>query len=219
MCGRFTLTTPAEALAEALGLDAAPELEARYNVAPSQPVLAVRARRDGAGREAVRFAWGLVVRDTKGGRPLINVRSESASRVPAYREAFRLRRCLIPADGFYEWRREGRLRQPYYVRRTDRAPFAFAGLWEEATRDGSASCAVLTTEPNRLLRGIHDRMPAILGPEAYAHWLDAGAEAAALAPLLRPYLDELLTLYPVEPWVNDAGHDDASCIEPQRRLL
>jgi putative SOS response-associated peptidase YedK len=140
--------------------------------------------------------------------------------VPAYREAFRRRRCLIPADGFYEWRQEGRLRQPYYVRRRDGAPFALAGLWEEAAGSGPGTCAILTTEPNALVREIHDRMPAILAPPEYERWLDIGAQAPeAVLGLLRPFPAEALTLYPVEPRVNDAGRDDPSLIEPQRRLL
>jgi putative SOS response-associated peptidase YedK len=219
VCGRFTLTTPGEALAEAFGLDEVPELEARYNIAPTQAVLAVRRRSGGPGREAVRLDWGLSRPGERTERPMINARSETAARLPSFRDAFRSRRCLIPADGFYEWRREGRRRQPYYVRRQDGAPLAFAGLWEPG-RQGPGRCTILTTQPNELLLAIHDRMPAILAPADHDRWLDPAAEAPApLLLLLRPYPAAALMAYPVDPWVNDAAHDGPACIEPQRRLL
>ena len=220
MCGRFTLTTPGDVLAEAFGLDEPPAVTARYNIAPTQPILAIRPRGSPPGREAVLFRWGLVPREEVG-RPLINARAETAARLPSFREAFRARRCLVAADGFYEWKPLGRRRQPYYIRLSDGRPFAFAALWEGVAPDASAgSCTLLTTEPNALLREVHDRMPVILGPADYARWLDpALTTLAALRSLLQPYPAEQLTAYPVDAWVNDAAHDDPSCTRPLRLLV
>ncbi len=211
MCGRFSLTTPDAALAEAFGLDDVPALETRWNVAPGQDV-AVIGRRDAAHpARLAKLRWGL--RRTDGAGLLINARSESAHRLPTFREALRSRRCLIPADGFYEWRREGAAKQAHLARRVDGQPFAFGGLWQpRSAPDTPAACIILTTQPNELLREVHQRMPLILPREAYATWLDpALASIDALRAWLRPFTADALHLVRVGPWVNDARHDDARC--------
>ena len=220
MCGRFTLTTPGEVLAEAFGLDEPPELAARYNVAPAQPVLAVRSSTEGP-RAAVWLRWGLRAPGADPAeRPQVNARAESADRLPSFADSFRARRCLVPADGFYEWR----ARRPFYVRRRDHAPFALAALWQPhsaAAADATlGTTVILTTEPNPLLREIHDRMPVILDPAGFDRWLDAARfGAAAVKPLLTPCPAEPFEAFTVDAWVNDARHDDARCIEPERRLV
>ncbi len=200
MCGRFTLAKPGEAVAAHFRLETAPVLSARYNIAPTQAVLAVRAR-SGGGREASGFRWGLIPSWARGAAnptaPLINARAEGLARKPAFREAWRQRRCLIPADGFYEWQPvEGKKQRCcWHIRRRDGELFAFAGLWEPwppavALPPGAASgqsCALITTRPNPLVAPVHDRMPVVLPPEVYAKWLDPAAEAAALEPLLQPW--------------------------------
>lgn len=217
MCGRFSLTTPEEALAEAFGLADVPALETRWNIAPGQDV-AVVGRRDAAhpARLAL-LRWGFPRLDPSGRAAglLINARAESAQRLPAFRDALRLRRCLIPADGFYEWRREGAHKQAYLTQRVDRQPFAFGGLWRpRGAPDDPACCVVLTTPPNELLATVHERMPLILPPEACAAWLDPAANLADVSAWLRPFPAEALRLTRVGPWVNDARHDDARCFEP-----
>jgi putative SOS response-associated peptidase YedK len=204
MCGRFTLTAPRRALKDVFPLFDVPDLPPRYNVAPSQPILALRCSAE-SGNEAVWLRWGLIPHwadDPAAGNRLINARCESAAQKPAFRSSFRRRRCLVPADGFFEWRkanvesaetvRQGTLfgdenipqrrripgrgvtKQPYYIRLRDGRPFAFAGLWESWAKQGERieSCTILTTDANDLVRPLHDRMPVILRPEHYALWLD-----------------------------------------------
>jgi putative SOS response-associated peptidase YedK len=221
VCGRFSLATPGEDLEEAFGLETAPELAPRYNIAPTQPILVIRTDPE-AGRQATALRWGFVPSTGRRlPRPLINARSESAPDKPAFREAFERRRCLIPADGFYEWREVpgARSRQPYFIRHTDGRSFAFAGLWEpriDADLEAEGTCTILTTEPNRTVAPLHDRMPVILSPDDYQRWLDPAPDPSSLRALLRPYRDEVLTAYPVGPWVNDARNDVPSCLAPLR---
>ncbi|HET8647235.1 MAG TPA: SOS response-associated peptidase, partial [Vicinamibacteria bacterium] len=148
---------------------------------------------------------------------LINARAETVASRPAFRDAFASRRCLVPADGFFEWKRLGSTRQPYRICRPDRRPFAFAGLWQPA-EDGPGetcgTCAILTTVPNELVRGIHDRMPVILAPRQFDLWLAPGSPRSALTELLRPAPEGELTAYPVSPRVNRTANDDPSCLEP-----
>jgi putative SOS response-associated peptidase YedK len=221
MCGRFTLITPAEVVAEQFQLIEAPSLSPRYNVAPTQPVAAVRPSPGNGGRELVLLRWGLVpfwAKDPAIGSRMINARSETVAQKPAFRAAFRRRRCLVPADGFYEWQRQEQGKQPFYIRLGDEKPFAFAGLWEhwegpdETTID---SCTLLTTEPNDLIRLLHNRMPVILAPSDYDLWLDPGVqEAELLQPLLRPYPSENMIAYPISTWVNSPRNEGPQCIEP-----
>ena len=224
MCGRFTLIDPEQALTVQFNMPAIPGLKPRYNIAPSQPVLAVRPAPKGGDREAVLLTWGLVpfwAKDPAIGARLINARAETVAEKPAFRAAFRRRRCLVLADGFYEWQRpvggqEGR--QPYYVRLREGRPFAFAGLWEHwEGADGSVieSCTLLTTAANDLLRAVHNRMPVILSPPNYDLWLDTTAQAGdRLKSLLHPYPPEEMEAYAVSRWVNNPRNDDPRCIEP-----
>lgn len=221
MCGRFTLITPAEALAEQFQLFEIPSLAPRYNIAPTQPVAVVRQVPGDGQRELVLLRWGLVpfwAKDPGIGARMINARSETVADKPAFRAAFRRRRCLVPADGFYEWQRLERGKQPFYVRLRDEKPFALAGLWEhwEGPDETTVnSCTLLTTEPNDLIRPVHSRMPVILAPKDYDLWLDPGVQKAELLrPLLRPYPSEGMLAYPVSTWVNKPKNDSPRCIEP-----
>jgi putative SOS response-associated peptidase YedK len=221
MCGRFTLFTPASRLCEVFLPGEAPSVAPRYNIAPTQPILAVRASAAPGRRVFAMPRWGLIPpwsRDPAIGNRLINARAETASEKPAFRRAFRERRCLVPADGFYEWKREGAAKRPFYVRMKGGAPFAFAGIWErwEGTRgEAVETCAILTTEPNELLSPLHDRMPLILPPEEYGRWLDPSIRSPEfLATLLRPFPSGGMEAYPVGRGVNNPANDDPSCIRP-----
>ncbi len=223
MCGRFTLRAPASVIAEQFALlDVAP-FDPRYNIAPTQDVAAVRRTSEAtdSARQLVRLRWGLVpawAKDPAIGNRLINARAETAAEKPAFRTALRRRRCLVVADGFYEWQRSGKQKQPYFIRLCDDRPFAFAGLWEHwEGPDHSAleTCALLTTEPNDLMKPIHDRMPVILSPSDFDHWLDpAVQQPEQLASLFRPYPSEEMVAYPVSAYVNSPTRDDPRCIEP-----
>lgn len=218
MCARYTLKTPPEAVAALFDLPSVPELTARYNVAPTQNVAAVREPH--GSREFARLRWGLVpswADDLKIGHRLLNARAETVASKPAFRAAFRKRRCLLPADGYYEWKAVGRAKQPYWFRLSDGGLFAFAGLWERWERDGQVveSCSLITTEGNELARQIHDRMPVLLDRTTWDVWLDPEvADADALGELLRPYPAEKMRVDPVNPIVNNPRHDSPACIEP-----
>lgn len=220
MCGRFTLYAKGEILAGEFGVSGVPPEPPRYNIAPSRPVLTVRADAAG-GREAALLRWGLVPswsRDPAVGSRLINARTETVREKPSFRNAFRRRRCLIPASGFYEWLQEGRRKQPYYVRMRDGRVFAFAGLWErwEAPEGGSIeTCTILTTGANAVLAPIHDRMPVILARPDYGTWLDpALKDTDSLVSLLVPFPRDGMVAYPVSPRVNAPSADDEDCIAP-----
>jgi putative SOS response-associated peptidase YedK len=217
MCGRYMLTTPVDALRQLFLFTERPNLPPRYNIAPTQEVPIVRRTRDGAGRELRLVRWGLVpywADDPKIGNRLINARAESVARAPAFRDAYERRRCLVPADGFFEWRKDGKTRQPLLVRRKDQAPFAFAGLWERWPQPGGGvlrSCTIITCPPNALIAPVHDRMPVILAPEDFERWLDP---AAGGGELLQPCPAEWLEALPVSPRVNSPQNDDPECIAP-----
>ncbi len=220
MCGRYSLTTPVDALRALFGFAGPPpNLPARYNIAPTQEAPVVRRRGPGAARELALLRWGLVPSWADGPRTgyrMINARAETVARKPAFRAAFRRRRCLVPADGFYEWRAEGKRKQPYRVAFEDGAPFAFAGLWERwRGADGGEieSFAIVVTDANALLRPIHDRMPVILAPDDHEAWL-TGEDGDALSGLLRPHPGTGMIVYPVSPRVNDPRNDDRVCVEP-----
>jgi putative SOS response-associated peptidase YedK len=227
MCGRFTLTDPDQDLAVQFNLPQIPDLKPRYNIAPTQPVAAVRAAKDavptdaGVARELVLLRWGLIpfwTKDPTIGARMINARSETVAEKPAFRAAFKRRRCLVVADGFYEWQKQNGGKQPFFIRLQDGRPFAFAGLWEHwAGADGSVieSCTLLTTEPNDLLRPLHNRMPVILLPRDYDLWLDPEMQKPGLLmPLLGSYPASEMEAYPVSRWVNKPQNDDPRCIEP-----
>jgi putative SOS response-associated peptidase YedK len=193
------------------------EVPPSYNVAPTQQVAAVLE--DEGGRRLEMLRWGLVPSwavDSDIGSRMINARSETAPEKPSFRRAFRGRRCLIPADGFYEWKREEGGKQPYYFRMQDGRPFAFAGLWESWDKgDGTLrTCTILTTRANPVLEGIHDRMPVILPRDAYNAWLDPDADREELGELMIPYPHDDLEAYPVSRFVNSPRNNDERCVEP-----
>jgi putative SOS response-associated peptidase YedK len=220
MCGRYTLTHAVTDLGRIFDFEERPNLPPRYNIAPTQPVAAVR-RRD-AGRELVSLRWGLVPfwAETPGGPPLINARAESVNGKPSFRHAMRGRRCLLPADGFYEWeKRPDGSKQPYRIVRPDRGVFAFAGLWDVwKPKDGPGepleTTTIVTTTANASLAFLHDRMPVILGPSDWDAWLDPQTTADVAAGLLRPCPDDWLEAYPVDRRVNNVRNDDEGCIAP-----
>jgi putative SOS response-associated peptidase YedK len=225
MCYRYVLQREAlEALATRLAVPRPVDWISRYNLAPGEavPVVRPRAAADGRSFEIVKLRWGLLpawTRDVATATAPANARAESLGSRPAFREAFRRRRCLVPASGFFEWRGPGRRRQPYLFRLRDGAPLCFAGLWESwrGPEGGPAveTCAIITTAPNELIRPIHDRMPAILASEDIGRWLDPGlAMSRDLAPLLHPFAAEAMTAVPVTTRVNSARFDDPACLEP-----
>ena len=221
MCGRFTLTDPDQRLVEQFDLPGIPDLKPRYNIAPTQPVAVVRVAASGAAREMVLLHWGLIpfwAQDPAIGARMINARAETAAEKPAFRHAFRRRRCLVIADGFYEWQKLDGTKQPHFIRLRDPKPFAFAGLWERwEGPDASVieSVTLLTTEPNALLGEIHNRMPVILHPKDYGLWLDPGIQQPEkVQPLLTAYPAEEMEAFPVSRRVNSPDNDDARCIEP-----
>jgi putative SOS response-associated peptidase YedK len=228
MCGRFTLRAAASVVAEQFAVLEVPPFAPRFNIAPSQPVPVVRLapRQPEPQRQFTWLRWGLIpgwAKDPAVGSRMINARAETAAEKPAYRAALRRRRCLVAADGFYEWQRTGGHKQPYFIHMHDDRPFAFAGLWERwegPDRDAIESCAVLTTQPNELMRPIHNRMPVVLDQADYQPWLDPVVQKPEeLAPLLRPYTSEAMVADPVSTWVNNPRNDDPRCVEPQRELF
>jgi putative SOS response-associated peptidase YedK len=224
MCGRFTLRTPMKDVVKlfdlALGADdGALGQPARFNIAPSQRVAAVRFDAEQNGRALAWLQWGLVppwADDPSIGNQMINARAESVATKPAFREALRRRRCLVPADGFYEWKRQDGSKQPYYVRLKTERPFAFAGLWEHWRRGHLAieSCTIITTDANELVRPLHDRMPVIIDVQDFQQWLDPDVQDPKIVqPLLATYPADKMTAYPVSRMVNRPGFDAPECIE------
>ena len=220
MCGRFTLRTPAQEIAALFQVDQVVDLPLRFNIAPTQSVAVVRCQENTTARELAMLHWGLIpawAKDAKIGNRMINARSETAATKPSFRSAFRRRRCLIPADGFYEWQQTPDGKQPFYIRLSNDQPFGFAGLWERWDRGDEPiqSCTILTTEANEKLRPLHDRMPVIVKPEDYARWLDPQCQRAEeLMPLLCPYADDALVALPVSRVVNSPRNDRPECIQP-----
>ncbi len=221
MCGRFALTSSPEELARRFGLDAPPQCAPRYNVAPGQDVLAVRAEESGPERRAVWLRWGLVppwAESAAQGARWINARSETAASKAAFRAAFAERRCLVPASGFYEWAQRGDFRQPYWIAPVDGAPRGLAGRWERwrsPDDEWLETCTLLTAEAPGRLRELHPRVPVILPPEAYGAWLDPAArDPERVSALLRPLSDAALRFHPVSPRVNRVEIDDSRCVEP-----
>jgi putative SOS response-associated peptidase YedK len=220
MCGRYALTRNAEVLVRLFGLRATPQSEPRYNIAPTQDALVVRVGKDGE-RKAEPLHWGLVpfwADDPSIGNRMINARAESAADKPAYRAAFRKRRCLVPADAFYEWKKLGKGKQPYAIRRNDDQPMALAGLWEYwQGKEGEElrSFTILTTDPNELVKPLHNRMPVVIDPKDFDLWLDPQVDdPKKLKPLIRPADASRMEAYPVSRRVNSPGNDDARCLEP-----
>jgi len=221
MCGRYRLTAKERYLRDHFGLEGDVSWAPRWNIAPTQQVPVIRQDRKEPKRTFALLRWGLIpywAKEPSIGFKTINAMSESAAEKPAFREAMKRRRCLIPADGFYEWEKLGtKVKQPYNFGMTDDSLFAFAGLWER-WRDPAGefieTCTILTTKPNSLVADVHDRMPAILKPEDYDLWLDPGmTEVALVADSLELFNPRLMKKYPVSTRVNRAENDDQQCAQ------
>lgn len=213
MCGRFNLITNPDQLAATFELDYVPEqLVSRYNIAPSQPVSAVRRGENGK-RELTHFQWGLIpswAKDAKIGYKMINARSETAHEKPSFRNAFKRRRCLVPMTGFYEWQKRPEGKQPTHIHFPDYDIFAVAGLWEEW--QGLQTCTLLTTTPNEVMTPIHNRMPVIIEPDDYDLWLDTSTPLLTAQSLLRPYRHDSLVTTSISTYVNKPANEGVECI-------
>jgi len=226
MCGRYTLKSRSEQVAETFGVRVPPTMPERFNIAPSQRVLAIREkpgtpeRGSCPSRELVALKWGLVPfwADAPAiGNRLINARSETVATKPAFRLSFRGRRCLVVADGFYEWQARNGKKQPYYIRLKSGEPFGFGGLWDRWDKHGEPieTCTILTCAAPEPMSVIHDRMPVVIPPESFDVWLDPTShDIRKLTPLLRPFRPEEMTAYPVSTLVNSVKQDSATCVEP-----
>lgn len=218
MCGRFTLQTPSNELAKLFNV-IVPDLSPRYNIAPSQQIATVRLKPEDEKRELAMLHWGLIpfwANDSKTGYRMINARAETVAQKPSFRNAFKKRRCLVVADGFYEWQKTNGKKQPFLIHMKDDRPFAFAGLWEhwEGDDEEIESCTIIVTDANDLLEPIHDRMPVILSPDEYDFWLDPEfADKKKLEEMLLPYPDNDLEAYPVSTVVNNPKNDVEKCVE------
>jgi putative SOS response-associated peptidase YedK len=219
MCGRYTVTSSPEALGTLFGYEEEPNFPPRYNVAPAQPTAIVRLV--GGRRQFALVRWGLLpswVKDPKTFALLINARGETVLEKPAFRAAMKRRRCLIPADGFYEWQVEGGRKRPFFVRAKSGAPLAFAGLWETwigPNGEELETAAIVTTRANQMLAPIHDRMPVIVPPEAFDLWLDcANVDAQTAAALITPAPEDLLEAYEISTAVNRTANDNPKLLEP-----
>jgi putative SOS response-associated peptidase YedK len=218
MCGRFTLRARPHAVAEAFELLELPDLSPRYNIAPTQSVATVRFDPEQRRRVIALQRWGLVPKWADSlsiGNRMINARAEGIATKPAFRQAFVARRCLVVADGFYEWHKTPDGKQPYFIHRPDHAPLAFAGLWERWGPENLESCTIIATAANPMMRGLHERMPVILQPADYDRWLDPALRAReSLEALLQPAADDLLQAEPVTTLVNSPKNDQPECVQP-----
>ncbi len=211
MCGRYTLRSPRRFEFDSLRNSSLP-LDSRYNIAPGQlvPVIADF----GNGLELKCVGWGLIPSWSADKKGFINARSETLEDKPSFNESFQKRRCLIPADGFFEWKRSGRAKQAHYFQLTDENPFAFAGIWDKWIQGEAAiTCAIITTKANETVGLFHDRMPAILTPDSYDAWLDPDATTASLKQLLMPFPGSRMTYHPVSSAVNHPDNEGEKLIE------
>ena len=233
MCGRYRLSRRKQIIEEHFdSVSGEEDWIPRYNIAPTQPVPIIRQHPKEPIRKLSLVRWGLIpswAKDTSGAAMMINARSETAATKPAFRDALKSRRCLVPADAFYEWQRRGKAKQPFCFEVSDGELFAFAGLWDRwKAPDGTwvKSCSILTTVPNTLTATVHDRMPVILDPSSYDLWLDPGmTNLEAACDFLKPYDAQVMHSYPVSTRVNNVANDDAECsapveaIQPQTTLF
>jgi putative SOS response-associated peptidase YedK len=218
MCGRYAITTAPEAIRQLFGYPEQPNFPPRYNVAPTQPVPIVRMAQ--GKRHFALVRWGLIpawVKDPRAFSVVINARGESLLDKPAFKNAMKYRRCLFPADGFYEWERKGERKQPYFVRRKGGGPLAFAGLWESwmgPNGEEQESAAIVTTDASPSIAHIHDRMPVIVPPEAFDFWLDPNVNAEMAMEVIKPAQDATIECNPVSRAVNRHENDSPALVEP-----
>jgi putative SOS response-associated peptidase YedK len=221
MCGRYKLSRRKQIVEEHFDASGDEDWAPRYNIAPTQPVPVIRQLPKEPIRQLSMMRWGLIpswAKDSSVGASMINARGETAAAKPVFRDAVKSRRCLIPADGFYEWKRDGKTKQPYCFEVNEGELFAFAGLWErwkDPSGNWIKTCSILTTTPNAVTASIHDRMPVILDPDCYELWLDPGmTNAAAASDLLKPFDAQQMRCFPVSSRVNSATNDDEECSAP-----
>jgi putative SOS response-associated peptidase YedK len=221
MCGRYTLSTPSDLLSDLFQLERASALTPRFNIAPTQEAPVVRRDPESGGRRLDLLKWGLVpfwAKDPSIGNRMINARAETVAEKPAYRASFRKRRCLVIADGFYEWKATGGPKQPFFFHRVDGHPFAMAGLWDRWEKAGSSaleSFTILTTEANEVVAPVHNRMPVLLEDSASDQWLDSEfQDTGSLARLLVPAPTAVLQATPVTTFVNNPANEGPQCVEP-----
>jgi len=222
MCGRYRLSRRKQLVEEYF--DSAsdePDWSPRYNIAPTQPIPVIRQNPTEPIRKLSMMRWGLIPswsKDSSLAASMINARSETAGTRPAFRDAMKSRRCLIPADGFYEWSRAGRTKQPFCFEVNEGELFAFAGIWDrwkDPSGNWMKTCSIMTTTPNAVTAAVHDRMPVILDPDNYELWLDPGmTNVAAASDLLKPYDARLMRCYPVSTRINHVANDDEGCSAP-----
>ncbi len=213
--------TPAKDLADQFEVSEIPDVQPHYNIAPTQEVIIVRVLAESSRRELVKVRWGLVphwAKDDKMAAGMINARCETVAEKPAFRAAFKYRRCLIPTNGFYEWKKEKSRKQPFLFEMADHNPFAFGGVWEHWKSPEGAivdTCSIITTGSNDLLKEIHDRMPLIIRASDYGLWLDPQIRGSdALTKLFEPFPPGLMTVHPVTPKVNSPSYDSPDCVDP-----
>lgn len=221
MCGRYTLSTPTDLLSDLYELETDVTTQPRFNIAPTQEAPVIRVSPETGTRRLDLLRWGLVpfwAKDPAIGNRMINARSETVAEKPAYRVSLRKKRCLIPADGFYEWQATGGGKQPFFFHRKDGHPFVMAGLWDRWEKGDSGpleSFTILTTSPNDIVAPIHKRMPVILEPEYFRSWLDPSLEdLESLMDLLAPTPSSMLEAYPVSTYVNSPAHEGPECVDP-----
>jgi len=222
MCGRYRLSRRKQIVEEYFDtVSDEPDWTPRYNIAPTQPIPVIRQNPKEPVRQLSVMKWGLIPswsKDSSGAAQMINARSETARVKPAFRDALKSRRCLIPADGFYEWKREGKTKQPFCFEVNQGQLFAFAGLWDRWKSPDSnwiKTCSILTTTPNAVTAAIHDRMPVILDPDSYDLWLDPGmTKVEAVSDMLRPFDARQMRSYPVSTRINHVANDDEECSRP-----
>jgi putative SOS response-associated peptidase YedK len=222
MCGRYRLSRRKQIIDEHFdSVSGDEDWSPRYNIAPTQPIPVIRQNPKEPARELSLMKWGLIPswsKDSSGAARMINARSETASTKPAFRDALKSRRCLIPADGFYEWRRNGKTKQPYCFEVNDGELLAFAGLWDrwkDPNGNWMKTCSILTTMPNSMTSAVHDRMPVILAPDSYDLWLDPGmTDVHVASELLKPYDARLMRCYPTSTRINQVANDDEECCRP-----
>jgi putative SOS response-associated peptidase YedK len=221
MCGRYRLSRRKQIVEEHFAASGEEDWNPRYNIAPTQPIPVIRQNPKEPIRELSLIRWGLIpswAKDSSAAARMINARSETAGTKPAFRDALKSRRCLIPADGFYEWSRTGKTKRPFCFEVGEGELFAFAGLWDhwkDASSKSVETCSILTTTPNAVTAAVHDRMPVILDPDSYDLWLDPGmTDVSAASELLKPYDAGLMRCYPISTRINHVANDDEECSAP-----